>query len=165
MIFPLLLLLVVPDPSAGHHHHYRSIICALNEAFTPEESMPVTYTSIVTWSTNLPPPRRNKFWIGSGLFTCKTPGLYTITYSGSATIGDGNAVNLCLCKNGEMLPAGSWDDSTSATDSIQTQGARTLVKLVKITFQFSPSPCRSSNLTSRTQSSSKAQPTPSSRVQ
>ena len=92
--------------------------------------------------------------LGSGVFTCFTPGYYTVSFSAYAAVGPNSNVNphLYMYKNGSELPESYW--FFGANDDVGVTSSRILVRTLlynvcmkvincKITiFPDSPHGCR-----------------------
>jgi len=65
----------------------------------------------------------------TGVYTCLTPGHYTISYSGTAVIGDGQKVSLHLYLNGAVVPESMWYSFASGISDqyLEDQGSKTLI--------------------------------------
>ena len=69
--------------------------------------------------------------LGSGVFTCFTPGYYTVSFSAQAIVGPSfTSTNLFLYKNGSRLPESSWHlaiDAGALNNNVGVTGSRILV--------------------------------------
>merc|ERR1712029_826283 len=65
----------------------------------------------------------------TGVYTCQQPGHYTVSYSGTAVIKDGQKASLHLYQNGVVVPASMWYSFASGISGqyLQDQGSKTLI--------------------------------------
>ena len=67
----------------------------------------------------------------TGIFTCLTPGLYTIALSGVAELGPGDQNMFWLFHNGQKVVESRWEQwtySNTIGSAFYTQGSRTVVR-------------------------------------
>ena len=76
--------------------------------------------------------------LDSGVFTCLTPGYYTVSYSAIGWVGPNNDyINMFLYKNGLEIPESVWDfgeNSGSLNDNISVAGSRIVVSNISDCF-------------------------------
>ena len=76
--------------------------------------------------------------LDSGVFTCLTPGYYTVSYSAIGWVGPTNDyINMFLYKNGLEIPQSVWDfgeNSGSLNDNISVAGSRIVVSNISDCF-------------------------------
>ena len=69
--------------------------------------------------------------LDSGVFTCMTPGYYTVSFSLYGAVGPSNGgISLYLYKNGLKLPESHWSfflDSGALNDNVGSVGSRIVV--------------------------------------
>ena len=67
--------------------------------------------------------------LATGVFTCMTPGFYTITFSGYSWLDPGEENMIYAHVRGVMIAESRYRDSSSSGvgDTIQTQGSKTMV--------------------------------------
>ena len=70
--------------------------------------------------------------LDSGVFTCLTPGYYTVSYSADGVIGPtyGNIVDMYLYKNGLEIPESWWyfgENSGALNNNLGVVGSRIVV--------------------------------------
>merc|ERR1711953_827525 len=72
-----------------------------------------------------------KLDLDSGVFTCLTPGYYTVSFSAVGTVGSsyGNYINMYLYKNGLDIPESLWffGEYTSALNNVGVVGSRIVI--------------------------------------
>jgi hypothetical protein len=67
--------------------------------------------------------------ISTGVFTCFSPGFYTVTFSGHVDLGPGEMAWLRLVHNGNPVFESYWQSSSSSNvDYTRDQGSRSLVR-------------------------------------
>ena len=79
--------------------------------------------------------------LDSGIFTCITPGYYTVSFSGYGHVGPdyGAIIDLSLYKNGIYLPGSRWQmwggfESWDSYGKIGAMGSRILVSSILESF-------------------------------
>ena len=65
--------------------------------------------------------------LDSGIFTCLTPGYYTVTISAHAVVSTSGSQLLFLYKNGAMLPESEWHFGTNNGVDLEVTASRMLV--------------------------------------
>ena len=110
------------------------MICGYRNYWTAFSST-ITYDRLSADYTNTDRPGGGdgNMDITTGLFTALTPGHYTVTYSGHATLNPGEEVRFFLFHNGQYMgEEGMWISSSDSNDAGATrdQGGKNLVSVL-----------------------------------
>ena len=103
-------------------------LCSFQSEWTTPEST-ITFDSFTTNFNNgeRPGGADGQLDLGTGVFTCLSPGIYSITYSGIADLFAGKMVRIWLYLNGAKVKESQWLAYGSDTPELAVTGSRTLV--------------------------------------
>jgi len=106
------------------------VACAFTNQWT-KEGQTISYDYILSDFDNSGRPFGGDGILNTttGVYTCLMPGHYTISYSGTAVIGDGQKVSLHLFLNGAVVPESMWYSFASGVfgQYLEDQGSKTLI--------------------------------------
>ena len=115
------------------------MLCVFNYQWNARDST-INYDRYL--DTNYDNGERADMNLGTGIFTCLTPGFYTITYSGISGLNPTEKTELYLYLNGKQVSGSKLEQIREDTDGnyASHQGSRTLVSkqtLPQLTFLLS----------------------------
>ena len=103
------------------------LLCVYRESWSAVDSI-ITYEGYL--ESNYDNGERADMNLETGVFTCLTPGFYTITYSGHSRLMPGQENNIWLLLNGNWVGGGRMEhelNPDTVGNYIALQGSRSLV--------------------------------------